>query len=87
MPSADVHFGEQGQDGEGRRRRRVPAFQVQYDAGGSEVTSKGIYPENCKCVSYGFFVYLEFISRKAAQTYIADIADCVASLSYMSDDM
>ena len=87
LPSADVHVGEQGLDGEDRRRRRVLAFQVQYDADGSEVTSKGIYSENCKCVGYGFFVYLEFIGRKAAQTYIADIAGCVAPLSYMSDDM
>ena len=51
-----------------------------------EVTSNGIYLENCKYVNYGFFGNLEVISRKAAQTYIANLDDCVASLNYMGHE-
>ena len=47
------------------------------------VTSNGIYLENCKYVNFGFFGNLEVMSRKAAQTYIANIDDCMNSLNYL----
>ena len=52
-----------------------------------EVTSNGIYFENCQYVSYGFLGNLEVISRIAAQVYIASVDDCVASLTHVSDDI
>jgi hypothetical protein len=51
-----------------------------------EVTSNGIYLENCKYVNFGFFGNLEVISHKAVQTYIANIDDCMSSLNYMGHE-
>merc|ERR1712061_572500 len=51
--------------------------------GGVEVTSNGIYLENCKYVKFGFFGNLEVFSRQAASTYIANLDDCKKSLNYM----
>jgi len=54
--------------------------------GSFEVTSNGIYIENCKYANYGFFGALEVFSHKAAATYMANLDDCKASLNYMSPD-
>jgi len=48
-----------------------------------EVTENGIYLETCKYVNFGFFGSLAVVSRNAAQTYMANIDDCKASLNYM----
>merc|ERR1719282_1743512 len=48
-----------------------------------EVTDNGIYLETCKYVNFGFFGSLAVVSRNAAQTYMANIDDCKASLNYM----
>merc|ERR1712014_403490 len=54
--------------------------------GSLDVTSNGIYLENCKYVNYGFFGALEVLSHKAAATLMANLDDCKASLNYMSPD-
>jgi len=54
--------------------------------GSHDVTSNGIYFENCKYVNFGFFGALEVFSRQAAATYMANIDDCKASLNYMGRD-
>jgi len=51
-----------------------------------EVTSNGIYMENCKYVNFGFFGNLEVISRKAVATYLASIDDCKTSLNYLGKE-
>jgi len=51
-----------------------------------EVTSNGIYLENCKYVRFGFFGNLEVISRQAVATYVANLDDCKQSLKYMSSE-
>merc|ERR1712217_863341 len=48
-----------------------------------EVTENGIYLENCKYVSYGFFGSLEVLSHDAAGTYMANLDDCKTSLNYL----
>merc|ERR1712217_723572 len=48
-----------------------------------EVTENGIYLENCKYVSYGFFGSLEVLSHTAASTYMANLDDCKTSLNYL----
>jgi hypothetical protein len=48
-----------------------------------EVTENGIYLENCKYVSYGFFGSLEVLSHAAASTYMANLDDCKTSLNYL----
>jgi len=54
--------------------------------GSLDVTSNGIYVENCKYENYGFFGALEVISHKGAATLMANLDDCKASLNYMSPD-
>jgi len=51
--------------------------------GKMEVTDNGIYLENCKYVSFGFFGSLEVLSHKATSTYLANIDDCKATLNYL----
>jgi len=51
-----------------------------------EVTSNGIYIENCKYVPFGFYGSLEVISRKAVATYLSGIDDCRTSLNYMGKE-
>ena len=52
-----------------------------------EMTSNGVYLESCKYVSYDFFGNLEVVNRMAAQAYIVNINDCVASPDYTIDDI
>jgi len=54
--------------------------------GSLDVTSNGIYVENCKYVIYGFYGALEILSHKAAATLMANLDDCKASFNYMSPD-
>merc|ERR1712217_241453 len=49
----------------------------------NEVTSNGIYLENCKYVNFGFFGNLEVISRKGFATFLANLEDCKSSLNYL----
>jgi hypothetical protein len=51
-----------------------------------EVTSNGIYLENCKYVKFGFFGNTEVISRQGAATFIANMDDCKQSLKYMDSE-
>jgi len=51
-----------------------------------EVTSNGIYLENCKYVNFGFFGNLEVISRKGVATYLSSIDDCKTSLNYLGKE-
>jgi len=51
-----------------------------------EVTTNGIYLENCKYVKFGFFGNLEVISKQGVATYVANIDDCKSSLNYMGSD-
>merc|ERR1712150_433609 len=51
-----------------------------------EVTDNGIYLENCKYVSYGFFGSLEVLSRNAAGTYMKNLDDCKMSLNYKGSE-
>merc|ERR1712242_112178 len=51
-----------------------------------EVTENGIYLENCKYVSYGFFGSLEVLSRNAASTYMKNLDDCTESLNYKGSE-
>merc|ERR1712217_467423 len=48
-----------------------------------EVTSNGIYLENCKEANFGFFGSLEVFSHRAMATYLANIDNCKASLNYL----
>jgi len=48
-----------------------------------EVTSNGIYLENCKYVNFGFFGNLEVISKTAVSKYLANLEDCKSSLNYL----
>jgi len=48
-----------------------------------EVTSNGIYLENCKEEKFGFFGSLEVFSHRAIATYLANIDSCKASLNYL----
>jgi len=49
----------------------------------TEVTSNGIYLENCKNESFGFYGSLEVFSHRAMATYLANIDNCKATLNYM----
>merc|ERR1712060_779930 len=60
----------------------LPTRLRQY-LGKVEVTENGIYLENCKYVSYGFFGSLEVLSHGAASTYMANLDDCKTSLNYL----
>jgi len=48
-----------------------------------EVTDAGIYLENCKYVSFGFFGSLEVLSHNAAATLMTNLDDCKTSLNYL----
>jgi len=50
---------------------------------GMEVTTNGIYLENCKYVKWGFFGNTEVISRQGVATLIANIDNCKQTLNYM----
>merc|ERR1712110_925187 len=63
----------------------IPTRLRQY-LGQVEVTTNGIYLENCKYVNFGFFGSLAVISHDAAATYMANIDDCKASLNYMGKE-
>jgi len=51
-----------------------------------EVTENGIYLENCKYVSYGFFGSLEVLSHNAAGTYMKNLDDCKQALNYLGSE-
>jgi len=51
-----------------------------------EVTDNGIYLENCKFVSYGFFGSLEVLSHNAAGTYMKNLDDCKQALNYLGSE-
>jgi len=51
-----------------------------------QVTDNGIYIENCKYVSYGYFGNLEIFSAKAATTYMANLEDCKKTLNYLGKE-
>lgn len=54
--------------------------------GTKEVTDNGIYLDNCKYVSYGFFGSLEVLSHQAAATYMKNIDDCKSTLNYLASE-
>jgi len=58
-------------------------MRLRENLGQVEVTTNGIYLDNCKYEHYGFFGALEVISRQAAATLMANLDDCKASLNYM----
>merc|ERR1712217_678537 len=51
-----------------------------------QVTDNGIYIENCKYVSYGYFGNLEVFSSQAAATYMANLDDCKNTLNYLGKE-
>jgi len=51
-----------------------------------EVTTNGIYLENCKYVNYGFFGSLEVFSHNAASTYMKSLDDCMSTLNYKGSE-
>jgi hypothetical protein len=63
----------------------LPERLRQY-VGQVEVTKNGVYFENCKYVSYGFFGSLEVLSHNAAGTFMANLDECKTSLNYMGSE-
>jgi hypothetical protein len=51
-----------------------------------EVTSNGIYLENCKYVNFGFFGSLAVMSHDAAATYIKNLDTCKQELNYKGSE-
>merc|ERR1712073_279582 len=49
-------------------------------------TQNGIYLENCKYVTWGFFGSLEVISHNGAATYMANLDDCKGALNYLGSE-
>merc|ERR1712173_277462 len=69
-------------DSQGRYGCGVPPHAFAYQVEQPDITSSGIYLENCKYVNYGFFGNLEVISHQGFSTFLANIEDCTKALNW-----